>query len=124
MRNSVASNRRLAARVFACQVVAAALVAACAGWFGSRHALGALIGGLAVAAGTGLFALRFFARDAASAGSAAVGFFVGTAMKWIVVLFILYLAIARLELPMLAVLAGLVAAYAMNVVGLLFERTN
>ena len=45
-------------------------------------------------------------------------------MKWIVVLLILYLAIARLELPMLAVLAGLVAAYAMSVVGLLFERTN
>lgn len=123
MRNSVQYGRRLAARVFAGQVFAAA--AAASGWLcaSPSHAAGALGGGLAVALGTGCFALRYFGGEGVSAGTALARLVGATAVKWTVVVMILYVAVARLELPQLAVLTGLVSALAMNVVGLLFESS-
>lgn len=94
--------------------------AVAAAWLvaGTAPALGALGGGLAVAFGTGLFALRFFGSDGAGAGAALARLLGATALKWSVVVLVLYIVIARLELPSLAVLTGLVAALAMNVFGL------
>jgi F0F1-type ATP synthase assembly protein I len=119
VRNSVQSGRRLAARVFTTQVAASAVVALAWLAAGSREALGALLGGLAVALGTGLFALRYF-RGAEPAGSVLARFAGATALKWVVAIALLYLAIGVLALPAPAVGTGLLAGLATSVWALKF----
>ena len=109
MFNSLSANRRLAFRMVAVQFVVAMLVAL-AWWFakGEREALAAVIGGGSVAAGSLVLAWRSLPPTAASAGMALSRLVSGLLLKWFVVLGVLYLALAKMQLPPLPLLVGLV----------------
>ena len=115
MRNSVESGSRLAARVFTTQLAAAFVVALAWLAAGGGDALGALLGGLAVALGTGVFALRYFAGGVAPVGFVFARLVGATVLKWVLAIALLYLAIGHLRLPPLAVLSGVVVVLAVNV---------
>ncbi|HEV8695477.1 MAG TPA: ATP synthase subunit I [Lysobacter sp.] len=112
MLNSVAAGWRLARRVVALQAavtVATALVSL----LSSRDAaLGALAGGTAMTLGSLLAAWGAFAGGVAGAGVALWRLLSGTALKWIVVVGGMYLAIAAWHMPALPVLAGAAMAAA------------
>ncbi len=122
MDNSLAAGRRLALQV----VLAQAAVAVIAGLAflvqGVQAAVAALAGGLLVAAGTGLLALRVFAPALAGPGSMLARFAFGTLLKWIVVIVGFYLILAYWRLPALPALIGLVAAVLVNLAVLGFKR--
>ena len=110
MLNSVAAGRRQARSVVAYQAavtLAAALVFLVQG---TDAALAALMGGGSVALGSALMAWRAFRGGVSGAGPALMRLFGGLALKWLVVVAALYLALARLALPPLPLLAGLCAA--------------
>ena len=109
--NSLSANRRLAFRMVAVQCVVAMLVAlAFLIAQGAREALAAAIGGGSVAAGSLAMAWRSLPPAAASAGLALSRLISGMLLKWFVVLGALYLAMAKLHLPPLPLLVGLVVA--------------
>lgn len=109
--NSLSANRRLAFRMVAVQFVVAMLVAL-AFWIaqGDQAALAAAIGGGSVAVGSLAMAWRSLPPAAASAGLALSRLISGMLLKWFVVLGALYLAMAKLHLPPLPLLVGLVVA--------------
>lgn len=107
--NSQSANRRLAFRMVAVQFVVAMLVAlAFLLAHGEKEALAAAIGGGSVAVGSLVLAWRSLPPGAASAGLALSRMVSGLVLKWFVVLGALYLAMARLQLPPLPLLVGLV----------------
>ena len=111
MFNSLSANRRLAFRMVAVQFVVAMLVALAYLFAqGGREALAAAIGGGSVAAGSLVMAWRSLPPAAASAGLALSRLISGMLLKWFVVLGALYLAMAKLHLPPLPLLVGLVVA--------------
>ena len=110
MLNTVAAGRRQAYRVLVAQAIATGLVALVFLVQGHRAALGALLGGGAVALGSALMAWRAFGGGVTGAGAALFRLFGGLALKWLVIVGALYLALARWELPPLPLLAGLGAA--------------
>lgn len=110
MLNSVAAGRRQAARVLLAQASATALVALVFLVQGPRAGLGALLGGGAVALGSALMAWRAFGGGVTGAGAALFRLLGGLALKWLVIVGALWLALARLELPPVPVVAGLCAA--------------
>ena len=110
--NSQTANRRLAIRMVAVQAVVALLVALAFLVEDARAALAAAIGGGAVAMGSLLMAWRAMFGRAVSAGQALGQLIGGLFLKWFVVLGALYVSLARLGLPPLPLLAGLVATMA------------
>ena len=110
MLNSAAAGRRQARQVVIAQAVVAALVALAFLVDGLPSAAGAGLAGAGVALGSALMAWRSFRGDVIGAGAALSRLFGGIALKWLVIAGALYLALARFELPPLAVLAGLSAA--------------
>jgi len=107
--NSLSANRRLAFRMVAVQFVVAMLVALAYLFAqGGREALAAAIGGGSVAVGSLVMAWRSLPPAAASAGLALSRMVSGMLLKWFVVLGALYLAMAKLHLPPLPLLVGLV----------------
>jgi len=110
--NSLTANRRLAFRTVAVQAAVAVLVALVFLVQDERAALAAAIGGGAVALGSLLLAWRSMMGPAYSAGLALARIVSGLVLKWFVVLGALYLSLARLGLPPLPLLAGLVATMA------------
>lgn len=122
MDNSLAAGRRLAVQVILVQA-AVAVIAGLA--FLARDvasAVGAFAGGLLVAIGTAVLALRVFAPALAGPGATVARFAVGTLLKWIVVLVGFYLILVDWKLPPLPAFIGLVAALMVNLVALKFER--
>ncbi|MEO7156359.1 MAG: ATP synthase subunit I [Vicinamibacterales bacterium] len=79
---------------------------------GDRHALSAAIGGGAVALGSLVLAWRSLPVTPKSAGWALSRLVSGLLLKWFVVLGAIYLAIAKLQLPPLPLIAGMIAAMA------------
>lgn len=75
---------------------------------GGKEALAAAIGGGSVAVGSLAMAWRSLPPAAASAGLALSRLISGMLLKWFVVLGALYVAMAKLQLPPLPLLAGLV----------------
>ena len=75
----------------------------------ARAAIAAAMGGGAVVLGSALLALRSFTTVPRPAGLALQGMLVGAALKWMVVLVALYLALARFSLPPAPLLAGVIA---------------
>ena len=112
MFNSQSANRRLASRMVAAQTVVATLVALAFLTQGVQSALAAAIGGGSVAMGSLVMAWRSLPAGAASAGAALSRLVSGMLLKWFVVLGALYLAMAKLLLPPLPLLVGLVVAMA------------
>lgn len=121
MNNSLAAGRRLALQVTLAQVTVAIVVGALFLIRGTAPALAALGGGLAVAIGTVLLALRVF-RPALVSGTVTMRrFALGTLLKWLVVLGGLFLILVRLKLPPLPALVGLAAVMLVNVLALRFN---
>ena len=112
MFNSLTANRRLAFRTVAVQASVAMLVALAFLVQDAQSALAAAIGGGAVALGSLLLAWRSMMGPAYSAGLALARIVSGLVLKWFVVLGALYLSLARLGLPPLPLLAGLVVTMA------------
>ena len=112
MFNSLAANRRLAFRMVAVQAAVATLVALVFLVSGPPASFAAAIGGGAVALGSLVLALRSLPATPRSAGWAVSRMVSGLLLKWCVVLGALYLAMAKLALPPIPLLVGLVAAMA------------
>jgi F0F1-type ATP synthase assembly protein I len=110
--NSLTANRRLAFRMVAVQGLVATVVALAFLLQDVQAALAAGIGGGAVALGSLVLAWRSMMGPAYSAGLALARMVSGLILKWFVVLGALYLSLARLGLPPLPLLAGLVATLA------------
>lgn len=111
MLNSVAAGRRLARRTVLFQAVATAATAlACLVLGGPPAAMGGLAGGGAVTVGSGLAAWRAMAGGIAGPGAALLRLMAGTALKWLLVLIGLVLALSVWRLPPGPVLAGAVVA--------------
>jgi ATP synthase protein I len=119
--NSLAAGRRLAFRLVLAQVAAAIIVGTLFLIEGAASAVAALGGGLVVAIGTALLALRVFRPSLASGVVTMRRFALGTLLKWLVVLGGLFLILVRLKLPALPALVGLAAAMLVNVLALRFE---
>lgn len=112
MQNSLVAGRRTARRIVLAQALCAALVAGGCLLLGPRAALSAAIGGGAVVLGSALMAWRSFAGGV-HGGMVALGRLLGgLALKWLVIGAALYIALARLGLPPLPLLAGVGAALA------------
>ena len=121
MNNSLAAGRRLAFEVVLAQVATAIIVGALFLFEGAASAVAALGGGLVVAIGTTLLAVRVFRPPLASGGVTMRRFALGTLLKWLVVLGGLFLILVRLKLPPLPALVGLGAAMLVNWLALRFE---
>jgi ATP synthase protein I len=104
--NTVAAGRRLAQRSAALQAAVTLATALAFLLSGVDAALGALAGGAAMTLGGLLAALKGFSGGVTTAGRALWRLMAGLALKWIVVVGVLYLAIAVWRLPALPVLAG------------------
>jgi F0F1-type ATP synthase assembly protein I len=105
----IAASRRSALRAVATQAAVALLVALVflAG-DGTRAAVSAAIGGLALALGNVLATLLSL-RGAVPARFAFAALLAGTSVKWLVVFVALGIALKAWQLPPLPMLAGLVA---------------
>ncbi len=106
--NSVASGRRLAFHIVLIQMLVAVLIALVFLPQGARSALAAGMGGVAVVLGSLVLALRSFGRMPMLANAALLRMLVGMALKWVVFLAVLYLALVRFALPPLPLLVGAV----------------
>ena len=118
MLNSVNAGWRLALRVVVFQAIATLATAAACYASGSHAALAALAGGGAMALGSLLAAWGAFGGGVAGAGIALGRLLLGTAVKWLVVVVGLYLAMAVWKLPAVPVLAGAAMAAAAFVVSM------
>ncbi len=107
----MAAGRRQARHTVRLQAAAAMLAALVSGLLqGPQAALAAGIGGGAIALGNALMAWRAFGSGAPGAGLALGRLIGGLALKWLVILAALLIALAGWKLPPVPLLAGLGAA--------------
>ncbi|MDX1549515.1 MAG: hypothetical protein R3278_03125 [Lysobacter spongiicola] len=116
--NPLSAGRRLASRAVAWQAGATALVALALLAFGVPHALGALVGGGAVAAGGWLSRAISLGGGIAPAGGALARLLAGAMLKWVLVFGVLALGIGLGGFPPLAVLAGVLVALVVQVLAM------
>ncbi|MCA1715161.1 MAG: hypothetical protein LC715_08675 [Gammaproteobacteria bacterium] len=110
MLNSVAAGRRLARRTVGFQAIATAATALVCLSLDGASAAGALAGGTAMTLGSALAAWRALGGGVVGSG-VALGRLIGaTALKWMLVVVGLYLALAVWQLPPGPVFAGVVVA--------------
>lgn len=100
----------MALRTALLQVGASLVTALAATPWGWRAGAAALVGGLTIAAGNALFALRLFGRGVVPARSALRSAYAAEALKWFWLCAMLYLAIAVWKLPFPGLIAGILAA--------------
>lgn len=112
MLNSLVAGRRTARRIVIAQGVFTVLVAGGCLMLGPRAALSAAIGGGAVVLGSALMAWRSLGGGMHGGMVALSRLFGGLALKWLVIAAALYIALARLGLPPLPLMAGVGAALA------------
>lgn len=118
--NSLASGRRLAARMIALQCLVAVVLGLVFLRQGPRAALAAAGGGVTVALGNALLAWRTFAGW--GGGGVAMGRWLsGVILKWMAIIAGLVIILGQYKLPPLAALTGLVAAYAINLLAFRFK---
>ena len=110
MRNSIAHGWKVAVRTVLLQIGATLAVALVAATFGWRTGLAASVGGLLIAAGNMLFALRLFGRGVAPARDVLRSAYAAEVLKWLWLCLALYLAIAVFKLPFPGLVAGMLAA--------------
>ena len=110
MSNSVAAGRRLARRATAWQAVATALVALACLAKGLPWMLAALVGGGAVTLGAWLSAAVALGGGVNPAAVAFARLLAGMALKWLLVLIVVAVALAVFRLPGVPLLAGVIAA--------------
>ncbi len=111
MRNSIAHGRRVALRTVLLQISATIVVAmiAAATW-SAANAWAALIGGLIIAVGNGLFAVRLFGLGVAPARDALRSAYAAEVLKWLWLCAALFVAIAVLKLPFPGLIVGVLTA--------------
>lgn len=109
---SIARGKKVAARMFVVQTVVT-LFAAVAFWvFADRGSAGAaLVGGLIPTLALGFMSLRVLSGGVQGAGSVLGSLIIGLAMKWVVIVLGLYLALAVMGLPTVPLFAGFAAAF-------------
>ena len=111
MNNSVGFGLRLVLRVVLLQIGCAACGAAFFGCVTGLAAGGAaLLGGLIVAMGSALFGWRLFAPGSAPATVLRRALFAAESLKWFWYVLAVWLALARLKVQPLPLMAGLVFA--------------
>ena len=111
MSNSIAAGRRLAQRATAWQAVATVLVALAFLPKGLSWLLAGLAGGGAVTLAAWIAAkVAFGGGVAPAAGTAFARLLVGLALKWLLVLVAVAIALAVFRLPGLPLMAGIMAA--------------
>ncbi len=120
MLNSLASGRRLALRIVMWQLAVAALAGLVFLVQGVREAMAATAGALIVALGNALFSARAFAGWY-GAGMALGRLMTGMMLKWVVIIGGMVMILAQMKLPPLAAIAGLMAAYAVNLLAFRFK---
>lgn len=104
-------GRRLVAKYAGLQMACAAVVAVVAlALSGVAAAVAALAGGAIVAVGNVVFGWRLFAPGIAPVGTLARAWYAGEVLKWLWVMFGLWLALAPAKLAPLPLLLGLIAA--------------
>ena len=108
MLNSLVTGRRLALRIVLVQLLVAALLALAFLLQGTRSAMAAGMGGGAVVLGSGALALRAFTARPVSPNVALLRMLTGMALKWVLILATLYIALVRFALPPLPLLVGAV----------------
>ena len=113
--------QRNAWRLVAWQAVVGLAVALLWSVAGFRAALGAGAGALGAALGSAVAAWRHFGRPGETAQQLARRFIAGTALRWVAIVAVLYVAIARLALRPDAVLSGLVAGLAVYLFALRWD---
>lgn len=122
MQNSLVAGRRTAWRMVSAQALCTALVAGGCLLLGPREALAAAVGGGAVVLGSALMAWRSLGGGTHGGMVALARLMGGLAIKWLVIGLALYIALARLGLPPLPLLAGVGAALAGFVVAGIIPR--
>lgn len=110
VRNSIAHGWRVAVRTTLLQTGASFGAAAVAAAWGWRTGLAALVGGLVIAAGNMLFALRLFGRGVVPVRAAVRSAYAAEVLKWLWLCAALWLAIAVLGLPFPGLIAGVMVA--------------
>lgn len=122
MRNSIASGRRLAARIVIVQVIVVLAVAAAMLAKGIPAAIGTLAGGLVVALATAISAGLALRQRVSDPHGALGRLALGLALRWTVTFYGLYIALVHWKLPPLPVIAGLAAALTIHLFGLRFKE--
>lgn len=120
MLNNLASGRRLALRIVLLQFAVAALAGGVFLALGRREAVSAAAGAVLVALGTAVMSARMFS-DIGGAGLALGRLLTGMFLKWIVIVGGLVMILFQFELPPLAAITGLVAAYAVYLLAFRFK---
>ncbi|MES2859560.1 MAG: hypothetical protein V4704_10330 [Pseudomonadota bacterium] len=110
--NSANAGRQLALRVVAFQAAATLATSLACLFTGPSDALAALAGGGAMTLGSLAAAWGAFGGGVVGAGVALGRLLLGTATKWLLVVMVLYLAMAVWRLPAVPVLAGAAMAAA------------
>ena len=110
MTNSVAAGRRLAQRAIAWQAIVTALVALAFLAKGLPWLLAALVGGGAVTLAAWVSAAVALGGGVSPAGVAFARLLVGMAVKWLLVLIAIVIALGLFRLPGLPLMAGVIAA--------------
>jgi F0F1-type ATP synthase assembly protein I len=111
MNNNFGHRYRLVTRVVLLQMGCATLVGLLL-WLmdGAPAAMAALVGGMIVAVGSGVFGWRMFAPGIAPAGALFRAMVAAESLKWIWFLIAMWVALARFKLMPLPLLCGLVFA--------------
>lgn len=120
MLNSLASGRRLALRIVLLQLAAAVIVGLAFLPLGRREAVAAAAGAVMVALGTAILSIRFFS-GLVGAGMAFSRLLTGMILKWVVIVGGLIVILFQYNLPPLAAISGLVAAYAVYLLAFRFK---
>ena|SRR5690606_29087123 len=124
MLNPLAAGSRLVRRTITWQVVAVAALALALLAKGSAWSLGAVAGGAAITAGGALYGGLALGGGIAPAAGALSRLVLGLLAKWFVVIAVLFVAIAIVRLPPLAVIAGVVVALVAQVLAMAGGHRN
>ncbi|MBD9536816.1 MAG: ATP synthase subunit I [Stenotrophomonas sp.] len=118
MLNSVDAGRRLMLRAAVYPLAAVVVLALAFLFMGPKYALGALVSGVTVVAGTVLAAWVGLGGGVQAAGSAMIRLFLGFALKIVLIVVVLVLAFVWWRLPPLALLAAIPVALMFQVLAL------
>lgn len=111
MHNSLESGQQTAKRILIAQSAAGLLAAGLMLLLSVQHAVAALFGAAIVCVGTWLLAWRLLKRLMTGA-MATMRMLTAVVLKWLLVGWLLYVAIILFKLPFVGVLVGLIAAIA------------
>lgn len=122
--NPLAAGSRLVRRSITWQVIAVAVLALALLAKGPAWALAAVAGGAAVTAGGALYGVLALGGGIAPATGALARMVLGLLAKWVVVVAVLFFAIAVARLPPFAVIGGVIVALVAQVLAMAGGHRN